>query len=100
MCFISSLIPRVIANIVAIFFNIVTQTQGTDLKYEIGEALAVHGHNELEEVKDFLRFYGLNPQDIVALPFKGAQPSQVHVKTVEQIFAQYLSTFSRLFNRL
>eukprot|EP00026_Physarum_polycephalum_P000660 Phypoly_transcript_00661.p1 GENE.Phypoly_transcript_00661~~Phypoly_transcript_00661.p1 ORF type:complete len:956 (+),score=128.73 Phypoly_transcript_00661:1265-4132(+) len=76
-------------------FHIEFDTTGTDLKYEIGEALAVHGHNDIQEVKDFLQFYGLNPQDLVALPFKGAQPGQVHVKTVEQIFVQYLDLFGR-----
>jgi sulfite reductase (NADPH) flavoprotein alpha-component len=68
----------------------VTQFAGTGLKYEIGEALAVHGHNDIEHVKDFLKFYGLNPQDIVALPFKASQHGQVHIKTIEQIFTQYL----------
>lgn len=76
-------------------FHIEFDTTGTSLKYEIGEALAVHGHNDPAEVKSFLQFYGLNPQDLVALPFKGAHPGEVHVKTVEQLFTQYLDLYGR-----
>ncbi len=61
---------------------------GTNLKYEIGEALGVHGHNDCLEVKSFLEFYKLNPTDLVSLPLKKSK--QVQIKTVEQLFIQYL----------
>lgn len=54
----------------------------------------MYGQNDASEVARFLRFYKLNPKELVALPFKGSSPGQVHVRTIEQIFTQYLSSYS------
>lgn len=76
-------------------FHIEMDTTGTGLKYEIGEALGVYGHNIESEVDAFLRFYKLNPDDVISSSFKGAEPGFVHLRTVKQIFTQYLDIFGR-----
>lgn len=76
-------------------FHIEFDTTGTGLQYQIGEALAVYGQNDIGEVARFLSFYKLNPKELVALPFKGSTAGQVHVRTIEQIFTQYLDLFGR-----
>jgi len=66
---------------------------GTGLKYEMGEALAVYGLNPTEDVCSFLKFYGLNANDIVCI----AQDEKSHysVRTIFQLFQQYLDIFGR-----
>eukprot|EP01111_Echinosteliopsis_oligospora_P016519 TRINITY_DN689_c0_g1_i5.p1 TRINITY_DN689_c0_g1~~TRINITY_DN689_c0_g1_i5.p1 ORF type:complete len:1208 (+),score=338.40 TRINITY_DN689_c0_g1_i5:237-3860(+) len=76
-------------------FHIEFDTNGTDLKYEIGDALGVYGHNDEQEVLDFLKYYGLDPDSVLSLPFKGAAPGVVHARTLRHIFTQYLDLFGR-----
>ncbi|CAG8534773.1 7756_t:CDS:1 [Funneliformis caledonium] len=73
-------------------FHIEFDTTGTNLKYDLGEALGVYGHNDSEEVNKFLEFYGLNPNDIILLPNKG---DRLESRTIFQIFAQVLDIFGR-----
>lgn len=40
--------------------------QNTGLKYTIGDALGVFGHNADEDVRDFLAFYGVKEDTIVS----------------------------------
>jgi len=65
---------------------------GTDLKYDMGEALAVYGLNPEEQVSNFLDFYSLNPNDIVCI---GQHHADYSVRTLFQLFLQYLDIFGR-----
>ncbi|CAG8444412.1 6241_t:CDS:10 [Ambispora leptoticha] len=61
--------------------------------YNIGEALGVYGHNDLDEVNQFLEFYGLEPNDIVYVPDKDG--NRYETRTILQVFTQVLDIFGR-----
>jgi sulfite reductase (NADPH) flavoprotein alpha-component len=75
----------------------------TDIKYKIGEALAVFAHNDEKEVINFLRLYNLHPEQLVNIPVKtkadktGDVPVEKTEETVTyfQLFAQVLDIFGR-----
>ena len=73
-------------------FHIEFDTTDSNLKYELGDALGVHGHNDYTEVQDFLDWYGLNGNDIVSV--KTERHTQ-EVRTVFQLFSQTLDIFGR-----
>ncbi|PKC17066.1 hypothetical protein RhiirA5_493252 [Rhizophagus irregularis] len=73
-------------------FHIEFEIDGTDLKYDLGEALGVYGHNDSKEVNQFLEFYGLNPDDVVFIPNKG---NRFESRTIFQLFSQVLDIFGR-----
>ena len=53
-------------------FHLEFDTRGTGLKYEIGEALGVHGWNDEQEVLNFCAWYGVNPNRLVTIPVPGS----------------------------
>ncbi|CAG8580526.1 1728_t:CDS:1, partial [Ambispora gerdemannii] len=61
--------------------------------YNIGEALGVYGHNDLNEVNQFLEYYGLEPNDVIYAPDKGG--NQYEARTILQLFTQVLDIFGR-----
>ncbi|CAG8466675.1 10825_t:CDS:1, partial [Acaulospora colombiana] len=74
-------------------FHIEFDTTGTDLKYDLGEALGVYGHNDPEEVNQFLEYYGLNPDDLISIPNK--EGNRYETRTIFQVFSQVLDIFGR-----
>ncbi|CAG8452054.1 8013_t:CDS:1 [Ambispora leptoticha] len=61
--------------------------------YNIGEALGVYGHNDPDEVNQFLQYYGLEPNDVILVPSK--EGNQYEARTVLQLFTQVLDIFGR-----
>ncbi|KAI0637948.1 assimilatory sulfite reductase [Trametes polyzona] len=76
-------------------FHLEFDTRGTGLKYEIGEALGVHGWNDAEEVLDFCRWYGVDPDRLVTLPVPGTDGARVHTRTVFQALQQQVDLFGK-----
>ncbi|KAJ3181423.1 hypothetical protein HDU87_001030 [Geranomyces variabilis] len=78
-------------------FHLEMDISGTGLKYEIGEALGVHGHNDPEAVLQFLGEYGLDPNHVVYVdrrdPATGKQTSEL--RTVAQMFTQVVDVFGK-----
>ncbi|KAI8379991.1 hypothetical protein EDC96DRAFT_492573 [Choanephora cucurbitarum] len=74
-------------------FHIEFDTSDASLKYELGDALGVHGHNDYEEVQAFLSWYGLNGNDVLSV--KDAEKGTEEVRTVFQLFSQNLDIFGR-----
>ncbi|CEP13284.1 hypothetical protein [Parasitella parasitica] len=74
-------------------FHIEFDTTDSNLKYELGDALGVHGHNDYADVQDFLNWYGLNGNDVVSV--KDAERGTEEVRTVFQLFSQTLDIFGR-----
>ncbi|KAG0166810.1 hypothetical protein DFQ28_009514 [Apophysomyces sp. BC1034] len=72
-------------------FHLEFDTTQTSLKYEIGDALGVHGHNDYEEVQSFLDWYGLRPNDVVLVK----NNARKEARTVFQLFSQTLDIFGR-----
>ncbi|KAH9850025.1 assimilatory sulfite reductase [Lenzites betulinus] len=76
-------------------FHLEFDTRGTGLKYEIGEALGVHGWNDAEEVLEFCRWYGVDPDRLVTLPVPGTDGARVHTRTAFQALQQQVDLFGK-----
>lgn len=67
-------------------FHIEFDTTGTGLKYEIGEALGIHGRNNAEQVEAFLEFYGVDGDSLVELTNKD-DTSVLEIRSARQALA-------------
>ncbi|KAJ3203380.1 hypothetical protein HDU67_010217 [Dinochytrium kinnereticum] len=77
-------------------FHIEMDTAGTGLKYEIGEALGVYGHNDAEEVQKFLELYGLNGDEVVSYERRSEEGDlSTEYRTLEQLFVQVADLFGK-----
>ncbi|KAG0317541.1 hypothetical protein BGZ99_006228 [Dissophora globulifera] len=82
-------------------FHLEFDTTNTGLKYDIGDALGIHGWNDTEEVLDFIKFYGEKPETLVVVPralAKNAPEGTVarhQTNTLLQILQQTLDLFGR-----
>jgi sulfite reductase (NADPH) flavoprotein alpha-component len=74
-------------------FHIEFDTTDSNLKYELGDALGVHGHNDYSDVQEFLNWYGLNGNDVISV--KDSEKGTEEVRTVFQLFSQTLDIFGR-----
>ena len=75
-------------------FHIEFDLGDSGLTYAIGEALGIHAHNDEAEVDDFIRWYGLDPAEIISIPMKDNQ-SVVEARTVHQALVQSVDIFGR-----
>ncbi|KAF8211251.1 hypothetical protein K438DRAFT_1569020 [Mycena galopus ATCC 62051] len=75
-------------------FHLEFDTNGTGLKYAIGEALGVHGWNDEEEVHEFCRWYGVDPNRLVTIPVPGSE-DKMHTRTVFQALQQQIDLFGQ-----
>ncbi len=75
-------------------FHIEFDTTGTGLKYEIGEALGIHGKNNGKNVQEFLDLYGLDPSKVVTVPSRD-DPEILESRTVFQSFSENLDLFGK-----
>jgi sulfite reductase (NADPH) flavoprotein alpha-component len=76
-------------------FHLEFDTSGTGLKYEIGEALGVHGWNDAGEVLDFCAWYGADPDRVITLPVPGTDGERLHTRTVFQALQQQIDLFGK-----
>lgn len=76
-------------------FHLEFDTRGTGLRYEIGEALGVHGWNDAGEVLAFCAWYGVDPARLVTLPVPGTDGARVHTRTVFQALQQQVDLFGK-----
>ncbi|KAF9582243.1 hypothetical protein BGW38_000463 [Lunasporangiospora selenospora] len=82
-------------------FHLEFDTTNTGLKYELGDALGIHGWNDTQEVLDFIEFYGAKPETVVVTPRpvpknspEGALP-RYQTNTLLQILQQTSDLFGR-----
>ncbi|WFD20736.1 assimilatory sulfite reductase (NADPH) [Malassezia caprae] len=75
-------------------FHMELDTAGTGLKYEVGEALGVHGWNDDDEVMSFIRWSGYNPEELVCAP-SVTHPGATESRTVYQTLQQNLDIFGK-----
>lgn len=64
-------------------FHIEFDITGTGLKYEIGEALGIHGRNNSEAVEAFLGFYGVDGDSLVEVSNKD-DPTLLEIRSARQ----------------
>ncbi|KAJ2548743.1 sulfite reductase [NADPH] flavoprotein component [Coemansia sp. RSA 1933] len=74
-------------NIIHIEFD----TRGTELAYEIGDALGVFGHNDAAQVDDFCAAYGLDPARFVT----AIKDGQCQTRSVHSWLTHALDLFGR-----
>ena len=77
-------------NIFHIEFDIGT----SGLKYDIGEALGIHAENDEGEVYEFMKFYGLDPEQVVEVPSR-EDPNILETRTVFQSLMQNIDIFGK-----
>ncbi|KAI3405256.2 MET10 [Candida oxycetoniae] len=68
-------------------FHIEFDTTGTGLKYEIGEALGIHGRNNSNEVERFLNFYGVDGNSLVEVTNK-EDAKLLEIRSARQILSE------------
>ena len=82
------------ANYARNIFHIEFDLGNSGLKYEIGEALGVHAENNAEEVLDFIKWYGLDANDVVEVPSR-EDNDILESRTVYQALTQNIDIFGR-----
>ena len=75
-------------------FHIEFDLGNSGLTYDIGEALGIHAENDEVEVMDFIKFYKLNPEEIVEVPSR-EDPRLLENRTVYQALMQNVDIFGR-----
>jgi sulfite reductase (NADPH) flavoprotein alpha-component len=75
-------------------FHIEFDLGNSGLKYEIGEALGIHAENDEFEVQEFIKFYGLDPEEIVEVQNR-EDPNVFENRTVYQALMQNVDIFGR-----
>ncbi|KAF9055069.1 assimilatory sulfite reductase [Hymenopellis radicata] len=74
-------------------FHLEFDTSGTGLKYDIGEALGIHGWNDEKEVLDFCSWYGVDPDRLITIPVAAGDEETLHTRTVFQALQQQIDLF-------
>lgn len=77
-------------NIFHIEFDIGT----SGLTYNIGEALGIHAENDVDQVTEFMKWYGLEPEDVVEVPSR-EDSSVLETRTVFQSLMQNVDIFGK-----
>ncbi|KAF2670434.1 hypothetical protein BT63DRAFT_238018 [Microthyrium microscopicum] len=75
-------------------FHIEFDLGDSGLTYAIGEALGIHAENDPTEIQEFIKWYGLNPDEIVQVPSK-EDHSILENRTVYQALIQSVDIFGR-----
>lgn len=75
-------------------FHIEFDLGNTGVTYAIGEALGIHAENDKTEVEEFIKWYGLNPDEIVEVPSR-EDPDVLVNRTVYQSLIQNVDIFGR-----
>jgi sulfite reductase (NADPH) flavoprotein alpha-component len=75
-------------------FHLELDSSGTGLKYEIGEAIGIHGWNDAQEVLDFCSWYGLQPDAVVTFP-NPLKAGTMESRTTFQLLQQNIDLFGQ-----
>ena len=75
-------------------FHIEFDLGDSGLTYDIGEALGVHAENDEAEVKEFMKFYKLDPEEVVEVPTR-ENSNMLENRTVYQSLMQNIDIFGR-----
>jgi sulfite reductase (NADPH) flavoprotein alpha-component len=75
-------------------FHIEFDLGDSDLTYSIGEALGIHAENDKTEVEEFIKWYGLNPNEIIQVPSR-EDTDTFENRTIYQSLMQNIDIFGR-----
>ena len=81
-------------------FHLDIDISGTGMRYDVGSALGVYGHNDRTETSRFLEWYGVPANTIVDNSWRGEQAATaaaniVALQTAFRVFSQELDIFGR-----
>eukprot|EP00996_Jenningsia_fusiforme_P000246 NODE_11_length_5703_cov_380.525822_g9_i0.p1 GENE.NODE_11_length_5703_cov_380.525822_g9_i0~~NODE_11_length_5703_cov_380.525822_g9_i0.p1 ORF type:complete len:1811 (-),score=360.20 NODE_11_length_5703_cov_380.525822_g9_i0:193-5625(-) len=74
--------------------NFVTIEWQTDLPYRIGDSLGLFPENDRTEAEGFLRWYGLNPSDIITIENRGTRELP-EVMSLSDLFTKILDLLGK-----
>ncbi|GJC89645.1 sulfite reductase [NADPH] flavoprotein component [Colletotrichum liriopes] len=75
-------------------FHIEFDLGDSGLTYNIGEALGIHAENDEEEVREFITWYGLDPEAVVQVPAR-EDPAALETRTVYQSLKQNIDVLGK-----
>ncbi|KAF1941654.1 hypothetical protein EJ02DRAFT_455034 [Clathrospora elynae] len=75
-------------------FHIEFDLGDSGVTYAIGEALGIHAENDKEHVEEFIKWYGLNANEVVEVPSR-EDPNVLVNRTVYQSLMQNVDIFGR-----
>ncbi len=75
-------------------FHIEFDLGDSGVTYSIGEALGIHAENDKEQVEEFIKWYGLDPDEVVEVPSR-EDPNVLVNRTVYQSLLQNVDIFGR-----
>jgi sulfite reductase (NADPH) flavoprotein alpha-component len=75
-------------------FHIEFDLGNSGVKYAIGEALGIHAENDEKHVDEFIKWYGLDPNEVVEVPSR-EDPNVLVNRTVYQSLMQNVDIFGR-----
>ncbi|EOA88102.1 sulfite reductase [NADPH] flavoprotein component [Exserohilum turcicum] len=75
-------------------FHIEFDLGNSGVTYAIGEALGIHAENDEKQVDEFIKWYGLNPNEVVEVPSR-EDPNVLVNRTVYQSLIQNVDIFGR-----
>lgn len=75
-------------------FHIEFDLGDSGLEYDIGEALGIHAENDEVEVNEFIKFYGLDPEEVVEVPSR-ENPKVLENRTIYQALMQNVDIFGK-----
>jgi sulfite reductase (NADPH) flavoprotein alpha-component len=75
-------------------FHIEFDLGTSGLTYNIGEALGIHAENDVNQVIEFMKWYGLDGEDVVEVPSR-EDPSVLDTRTVFQSLVQNIDIFGK-----
>ncbi|KZL81797.1 sulfite reductase flavoprotein component [Colletotrichum incanum] len=75
-------------------FHIEFDLGDSGLTYNIGEALGIHAENDEEEVREFITWYGLDPEALVQVPAR-EDPAALETRTVYQSLKQNIDVLGK-----
>jgi len=75
-------------------FHVEFDLGNSGLTYDIGEALGIHAENDETQVKEFIKFYKLDPQEVVEVPTRD-DSKVLENRTVYQSLMQNIDIFGR-----
>lgn len=75
-------------------FHIEFDLGTSGLTYAIGEALGIHAENDHDQVMDFIKWYGLNPDEVVEVQAR-EDTNKFENRTVYQALIQNIDIFGR-----
>jgi len=75
-------------------FHIEFDLGTSGLKYDIGEALGIHAENDHDQVMEFIKWYGLDPEDVVEVQAL-SNSAAFENRTVYQSLIQNVDIFGR-----